>query len=218
VVLSPHLFYRATTTDNLVSHIRIAQQEHLEELEKWVKKHNLTQEGGIWTCNGQLAIPSDNTLRRSVLVKMHDDPSAGHPGILKTIQITGRCYWWPQLRHFITSYVKGCMICQSPKPTKNKKRVPLYPIAPKSTAIPFSTIAPDFIMDLPKSSGYDAILTITDHDVTKAAIFLPCNTTITSEEVAALYTMHVFPHFRTPRKIISDCDVRFTSHFSKELC
>jgi hypothetical protein len=72
-------------------------------------------------------------------------------------------------------------------------------------------------MDLPKSARYDAILIITNHDVTKAAIFLPCNTTITSEEVVSLYTSHVFPHFGVPCKVISDCDVRFTSTFSKEL-
>jgi hypothetical protein len=98
-----------------------------------------------------------------------------------------------------------------------KKAIPLYPIGPEDTALPFSTIALDFIMDLPKSAGYDAILTITDHDVTKAMIFLPCNTTITSEEVASLYTTHMFLHFRVPHKVISDRDVRFTSTFSKEL-
>ena len=122
------------------------------------------------------------------------------------------------MHRFIINYVKGCIICQSTKPTRNKRKVPLYPITPKSIAIPFSTIALDFIMNLPKSDGYDAILIITDYDVTKAAIFLTCNITITSEEVASLYASHIFPHFGMPKKIIFDHDVRFTSHFSKELC
>jgi hypothetical protein len=93
----------------------------------------------------------------------------------------------------------------------------LYPIGSEDTALPFTTIALDFIMDLPNLEGYDTILTITDHNITKAAIFLPCNTTITSEKVASLYTTRVFPHFEVPWKIISDCGVRFTSTFSKEL-
>jgi hypothetical protein len=119
---------------------------------------------------------------------------------LKTLQITARHYWWPQLRHFVQNYVKGCAICQSTKPTKVKKAIPLYLIGPEDTALPFTTIALDFIMDLPKSAGYDAILTITDYDVTKAVIFLPCNTTITSEEVASLYTTHVFHTSESPTR------------------
>jgi hypothetical protein len=54
-------------------------------------------------------------------------------------------------------------------------------------ALPFQTIALDFIVKLPISNGYDSILTITDHDCSKAAIFIPCNETINAEGVAELY-------------------------------
>jgi len=43
--------------------------------------------------------------------------------------------------------------------------------------MPFETVALDFITKLPLSQGYDSILTVTDHDCTKAAIFIPCNVT-----------------------------------------
>ena len=79
-------------------------------------------------------------------------------------------------------------------------------------------VAIDLIVDLPMSSGHDSIITITDHDVTKAAIFLPCSKTITGEEVVSLYGTHIFPHYGAPTKVISDRDTRFTSRFSKELC
>jgi hypothetical protein len=46
---------------------------------------------------------------------------------------------------------------------------------------------------------------------------LPCNTTISSEEVVSFYTTHVFPHFGVPWKVISDCDIKFPLTFSKEL-
>ena len=46
---------------------------------------------------------------------------------------------------------------------------------------PFSTVAMDFIVKLPKSQGYDSILTITDQGCTKMAIFLPCNESIDAE-------------------------------------
>ncbi len=56
----------------------------------------------------------------------------------------------------------------------------------------------DFIVKLPKSQGYDTILTITDHDCSKASIFIPCNETITAEGVVELIIKHVFPHYGFP--------------------
>ena len=82
----------------------------------------------------------------------------------------------------------------------------------------FDTVALDFITKLPESQGYDSILTITNHDCTKAAIFIPCNEEINAEGMAALYVKHVFIHFGLPRKIISNRDPHFASKFTQELC
>ena len=79
-------------------------------------------------------------------------------------------------------------------------------------------VAMDLIMDLPESQGFNTVLTIIDHGCSKAAKFIPCNTTITGQEVAALYLQHLVPWFGIPRKIISDCDPRFVSKFTTELC
>jgi hypothetical protein len=84
--------------------------------------------------------------------------------------------------------------------------------------MPFETIALDFITKLPVSQGYDSILTITDHDCTKAAIFIPCNEEINAEGTAALYFKHVVTNFGLPTKVISDRDPRFASKFTRELC
>jgi transposase InsO family protein len=75
----------------------------------------------------------------------------------------------------------------------------------------------DLITGLPKSKGYDAILTIVDHGCSRAAIFLPCSTTITGASIAQLYMEHLLQWFRLPQRIISDRDPRFTSHFVREL-
>ena len=70
--------------------------------------------------------------------------------------------------------------------------------------MPFETVAIDFITKLPLSQGYDSILTVTDHDCTKAAIFIPCNEEINTEQTAALYLKQVVTNFGLPNKIISD--------------
>jgi len=75
----------------------------------------------------------------------------------------------------------------------------------------------DLITGLPKSRGYDAILTIVDHRCTRGAVFLPCHTTITRPQIAKLYYQHIYPWFGLPKKLISDRDPCFTSHFGKAL-
>jgi Integrase zinc binding domain len=120
------------------------------------------------------------------------------------LDLLTRDYWWPTVKEFVTSYIKGCAICQSSKANTVKPRAPPFPITPVAEAMPFKTVAMDLIMDLPVSGGFDSIFTITDHDVTKATIFIPCNKTIDALNAAQLYTKHVFSYYRAPRKIISD--------------
>ena len=133
-------------------------------------------------------------------------------------QLLRQHLWWPKLASEVEQYVKGCMECQKNKTNTQHKKAPLSPIFPQPDTLPFTTIAMDFIVKLPKSQGYDAILTITDQGCTKMAIFLPCNETIDAEGVAQLYFNNVFPHFGVPSKVITDRDPRFTSRFMKELC
>src|SRR5579863_7549927 len=89
---------------------------------------------------------------------------------------------------------------------------------PAENALPFETIAMDFITKLPPSGGFNTILTITDTDCTKALIFVPCIEAIDTEGVMQLYLHHVFPSYRIPKKIISNRDPRFVLKFRMELC
>ena len=117
----------------------------------------------------------------------------------------------------ITEYVKGCITCQSRKNQLNKPKPPLFPITSDTYNTPFTSIAMDFIVKLPLSESYDAILMITD-TFSKASIFIPWNETINAEHTAKLYTTYILPHYGLPTCIISDWDPRFTSTFSRELC
>ena len=94
----------------------------------------------------------------------------------------------------------------------------MAPIFSEPKANPFEVIALDFITKLPKSQKYNSILTITDHDCSKASLFIPCTEEITAEEVAKPFVQRVVRYYRLPRKIISDRDPRFTSKFARELC
>jgi len=89
------------------------------------------------------------------------------------------------------------------------------PTTPKT--LPFETVAMDLIIGLPPNGALDSILTIVDHGCTRAAIFLPCSSTVTGLKVAQLYLNNVYRWFGLPNRMISDRDPRFTSHFARAL-
>ena len=82
---------------------------------------------------------------------------------------------------------------------------------------PFQVVAMDLIMGLPMQRGLDAILTIIDYGCSRVAIFLPCSIHISGAGIAQLYLNHIYLWYGLPRKIISNRDPRFTSHFRKAL-
>jgi hypothetical protein len=92
------------------------------------------------------------------------------------------------------------------------------PITTDPKALPFQVIALDFVTKLPVSEGYDSILTITNHNCSKASILILCNESITAEETAELYTKHVVPHYGISTKVISDRDPCFCANVTKEIC
>jgi hypothetical protein len=69
-----------------------------------------------------------------------------------------------------------------------------------------------------QNCGNTSILTIVDQGCSKAAKFIPCQKTIDGPGVAREYLKHLVPWFGVPRRVISDRDPRFASHFSKALC
>ena len=166
---------------------------------------------------GRLVVPPDEKIQREILRQLHDHWGAGHPGRDETIRRVQRNYLWPLGRAWIDQYIKGCATCQQNKNLTHKSRPPLYKITVPTEATPFTQVAMDLITGLPKSRGNDAILTIVDHGCTRAALFLPCATTITGPQIAKLYYENVYPWYGLPTRLISDRDPRFTSHFRKSL-
>jgi hypothetical protein len=121
------------------------------------------------------------------------------------------------MKEWIMEYVKGCMVCQQNKILTHWKNMPTYWIPMTEDAWPFQRVAMDLITGLPPVKGEDTILTIIDQGCSQATIFLLCSTSIMGLGVSWLYHDHVFWWFGLPAKIISNWDLRFTSHFSRAL-
>src|SRR5712672_2616629 len=220
IALPDHLFLRRISTAAAEEGVQLHQtdEQYKEKLQAWIKEHKLHKRQGQWWKGEALAVVGSEDTRRMLVEIYHDSPTAGHPGMAKTLKALSKFYWWPDVREFVQEYVRGCTTCQANKIITQRNNPPLNPIPPESGARPFQTIAMDLIVKLPKSQGNDSILTITDHDCTKAVILIPCNEEMNLEQLAELYKDKAFPYTGIPSKIISDRDVQLTSHFSKELC
>ena len=70
------------------------------------------------TENGRIVIPK--SMRNLILNKYHDDPTAGHYRIERTINRITPNYYWPKMRAEITQLVKSCIECKRFKPTNLK--------------------------------------------------------------------------------------------------
>ena len=163
-------------------------------------------EAGILTYKGRVYVPTDDSLWCTILERCHDHESAGHPAFLKTRQLVAAEFWWPGLASFVCQYVKGCAKCQQNKANTHPTVPPLSPI--KSLAsCPFQQISCDLITDLPVSSGFDSLLVVVDHGLTKGVILCPTKKSITAEGIASLFF----------HKVISDRGPQFASAFAHEL-
>ena len=74
----------------------------------------------------------------------------------------------------------------------------------------------DFIEHLPPSSGFIAILVVVDR-FTKQSLFIPTTDTITLQELAQLFILHVFSKHGIPSHITLDRGSKFISHFWRSL-
>ena len=172
--------------------------------------------GGILTYKDCVYVPEKSDLCHLAVAKHHDHPTAGHPGVLKTHQLVSTEFWWPGLAFFVRKYVEGYAICQQNKVNTHPTAPPLVPI-PSTAAHLFQQVSCDLITDLPPSSGFDSILVVVDHGLTKGVIFCPTTKTASALNIATLFYNRVYSRFGLYDKIISDRGPQFASLFAKEL-
>jgi hypothetical protein len=74
-------------------------------------------------------------------------------------------------------------------------------------------ISVDFIVELPESHGYDAIMNVIN-SVTKCVHFIPTHTTINAKGATYLFLEEVWKHYGTPQVVVSDRGPQFIAVFT----
>ena len=116
------------------------------------------------------------------------------------------------IKHFIA----GCAVCQQNKVNTHPAVPPLCPIA-STISLPFKQLSVDLITELPLSLGFDSVMVMVDHGLTKGVILAPCSKTVDAVGITQLFFDFVFKQFGLHDTLISDHGPQFASAFAKEL-
>jgi hypothetical protein len=117
---------------------------------------------------------------------------------------------------YVQNYVKGCPICQQYKINRHPTKPPLQPIKGPSSTKPFAQISMDLIIDLPPDNGFDCILSIVDHGLTKGIILTATKKTTNADNIVEILIKKLFSKYGIPDKIISDQDPQFLASSMKK--
>ena len=136
------------------------------------------KDGYLWY-QEKIWVPDKEEIRTNVVQENHDILTAEHGGTAKMTELIQRKYYWPNMWETIKQYVKGCDVCQR---TKVVRHAPYGLMKPNEAPdCPWKSISIDFIMDLPRSEGSDAILIAIDR-LTKMAHFIACTKDINARQ------------------------------------
>ena len=169
---------------------------------------------GLLRRKGKLCVPQ-GIARAAILQEHHNSPSAGHPGMSKTLKAIKENYWWPSMCTEIEEYVRQCHTCQVNKAKKTKPQGLLQPLPiPQRNWV---HVACDFLTGLPNTvRKHDTAYIVVDRK-SKMARFIPTYKTADAEKTAQLFCEEIYRPFGMPASITSDRDPKFTSHFWEEL-
>ena len=165
-------YLSATLPQDLEDRVRSAYQDDsvtqsiLKELEKGPVEHFTLSEDGLLLFRNLIFIPNKKELRIQIIKLNHDELTAGHYGLEKTIERIMRNYYFYGLRQLTEQYIATCQLCQQSKTARHAPYGFLKPLSVPQ--VPYEEIALDFIVKLPKSydsltkTAYDSILVVTD--------------------------------------------------------
>lgn len=133
------------------------------------EKEELTEREGILWFQDRIFVPSAFCIR--IMQLFHDAPTAGHPGIARTLALITRSFSWPGIRKEVIQYVSSCNSRQRFKARRQNPEGMLQSLPVPHR--PWSVIGMDFITKIPVSGGCDSIIFVIDL-LSKVTHFLPC--------------------------------------------
>ena len=121
-------------------------------------------------------------------------PPPALPSSIRSMPPPFRATWessTPSLSTFVKHFIAGCAVCQQNKVNTHPTVPPLCPIT-STISLPFKQLSVDLITDLSVSSGFDSVMVVVDHGLTKGVILAPCSKTVDAAGISQLFFDFVF--------------------------
>lgn len=164
--------------------------------------HSLVSNVTDW----KIVVPTKN--RSEIFYMFHDDPTAGHFGVSKTLFRIMELYYWPNIRKEVYKYVRKCPICAANK-SSNLPRAGLMG-AYRNINFPFQLISADLLGPYPRSkNGNQYVLVVVDW-FTKFVLVRPLFKA-TSAAIIKFLENDVFLIYGVPQIFACDNGTQFTS-------
>jgi hypothetical protein len=177
-------------------------------LKKDLLYHRIIRNGRAYL---RLCLPP--TLQKQVLLACHDDVTAGHLGVTRTLAKINQRFYWPKMIQSVSQYVRSCEDCQTKKKPKERPAGYLEPVQAK---LPFEKIGIDLIGPFPLSTLGNRYVIIAVDYLTKWVI-AKAIPTATSKEVVDFFVRRIVLQHGAPINVISDRGKCLTSNFTNEL-
>jgi transposase InsO family protein len=199
----------------LQSNLNAPSLEAVRQQARTTQDSKFLLEDGLLLYAGRLVVPDVNNLRTRLIQEAHNQVSTAHPGRDKTYQLLRPRYYWPKMLRDIERFVKNCQPCRRAHVPRDKTPGMLHPLPIPDR--PWQHVTMDY-KSMPKDQhGYDNVFVVVDR-LSKQAISTPCHKQVTAEDMARMYTTHIYRYYGPPESIVSDRGPQFVSQFWKEFC
>jgi len=198
-----------TELKSILEALRTKQRRH-----KRITLSECIEREGYLYYRDRLYVPDVPELHAELLRMYHESPVAGHMGRARTYEVLSREYYWPGMLDYVDRWTRNCHTCRRTTASREAKQGVLRPLPIPERA--WQDLSMDFITHLPESDGCDAILVVVDR-LTKMKHVIACQGTCDAEEVARLFTKHVWKLHGLPKTIVSDRGPQFVSEFWSHL-
>lgn len=148
-------------------------------------------------------------LRESVIKRAHDLPISCHGGIVKTLELIRRHFYWPGLVKDVRSYINTCEICKTTKAPNCVLRPEMGQAA--VTNRPFQRLYVDLLGPYPRSKkGHIGLLIVLDH-FSKFHWLCPLRK-FTSLAIMEFLSNNIFHIYGVPEVLVSDNGSQFKAN------